>query len=111
MSNDWKYISGDYNIICDVCGVKIKASKSKKRWDGAIVCPYDYEERHIQDFIRVRPDKITVPFIRNPEDTFITGTCSIPSRHPYADYGTADCMEAGYALYTPAELAVAFPII
>jgi len=75
MANDWSYISGDWNIICDVCSRKIKASKSKKRWDGFIVCPECYEPRHSLDFIRARADKISVPFTRpavNPNDeTFI----------------------------------------
>ena len=57
-----------------------------------IVCPDDYEERHIQDFLRVSPDTITVPFIRNPEDTFLPAVCSIITRSPYANLGTADCM-------------------
>lgn len=30
------YISGQWNVICDVCGKKIKAGKAKQRWDGFI---------------------------------------------------------------------------
>jgi hypothetical protein len=65
------YKSGDWNLICDVCSSKIKASKSKHRWDGFIVCPSCYEQRHPQDFVKSRQDKITVPYIRPPTDTFI----------------------------------------
>ena len=28
------YISGEWNLICDVCGKKVKAGKAKQRWDG-----------------------------------------------------------------------------
>lgn len=67
------YKSGDWNIICDVCAKKFKASEAKERWDGFIVCPDDYEMRHEQDFIQVRLDKITVPYSRPmPPDIFVT---------------------------------------
>ena len=58
------YVSGNWNVICDVCSKKIKASDAKQRWDGLIVCPDDYEHRHPQDYVRAKTDKITVPFTR-----------------------------------------------
>lgn len=69
------YKHGDWNAVCDVCGWKFKASQLKKRWDGAIVCPADYELRHPQDLIRHVPEKQGVDFVRRePPDTFITVT-------------------------------------
>ena len=66
------YTSGDWNVICDSCGKKIKASIAKHRWDGLIVCPEDFEVRHEQDFVRARQDKITVPYVRpKPADIFV----------------------------------------
>lgn len=62
------YRAGDWNLICDVCGFKIKASDSLHRWDGMIVCRDDFEVRHPQDFVRGRVDNQTVPFSR-PEAT------------------------------------------
>lgn len=58
------YVSGNWNVICDVCSKKIKASDAKQRWDGLIVCPSDFEHRHEQDYVRARTDKITVQFTR-----------------------------------------------
>jgi len=58
------YESGGWNLICDVCSIKYKAKKAKQRWDGFIVCPNCYEQRHPQDFVKSRQDKITVPFSR-----------------------------------------------
>ena len=66
------FISGEWNLICDVCSIKYKAGKAKHRWDGFIVCPNCYEQRHPQDFVLAKQDKITVPYIRPPNDTFIT---------------------------------------
>ena len=58
------FISGEWNVICDVCSKKIKAHDAKLRWDGFIVCPDDFENRHPQDFVKAQTDKITVPFTR-----------------------------------------------
>ena len=67
------YISGEWNLICDVCGKKIKAGEAKHRWDGFVVCEKDYETRQPQDFVKARVDKITVPFLRpRPADVFTT---------------------------------------
>ena len=107
MSKTWTYRSGDWNCICDVCSIKVKASKTKQRWDGLVVCPSCYEHRHPQDFIKVRQDKITVPFLRpRPEDTFTnidyqgdTLTCTGIGRTGAADYATAGCARAGISLF------------
>lgn len=91
---DLYYIPGDFNLICDVCSKKIKASESKLRWDGLRVCPTDYEERQPQDFVRARQDKISVPFSRpRPPDVF-TFTCDLFTSSGVADVGVADCAKA-----------------
>lgn len=58
------YVSGEWNLICDVCSKKIKAHDAKQRWDGLVVCPDDFEHRHPQDYVKAKIDKITVPFTR-----------------------------------------------
>jgi hypothetical protein len=69
------YTSGDWNIVCDVCDKKIKASESRKRWDGLIVCQDDFEYRHPQDFIKSKQDKIYVPYVRKEvDDQFVFPT-------------------------------------
>lgn len=70
MKNHFK--SGEWNLICDSCAKKIKSSIAKQRWDGFIVCPDCYEQRHPQDFVKAKIDKIIVPYIRPPNDIFIT---------------------------------------
>jgi len=101
MSRSWIYRSGDWNCICDVCSIKIKASKTKQRWDGLIVCPNCFEHRHSQDFIKVRQDKITVPFTRpRPQDVFVdvsytvSLSCTPMTSLGEADRGVADCAKA-----------------
>ena len=63
---------GDWNALCDVCGFKFKASELKRRWDGYMVCDADYEQRHPQDLIRLKPDRQAVPWARPvPTDEFV----------------------------------------
>jgi hypothetical protein len=72
MGHNWKFVSGDWWILCDSCNKKIQASKAKHRWDGFIVCSDCFETRHPQDFIRTRADKISVPFSRpRSTDTYV----------------------------------------
>lgn len=90
------YTSGQWNCICDVCGKKIKSGKSRHRWDGFVVCEDDWEERHSQDFVRARQDKISVPFTRpRPVDIFIN-TYSAWGINCVADVGSADCAVVGF---------------
>jgi len=73
MSTDWTYKPRDWNLVCDICGFKIKASQSRKRWDGFVVCEQDWEARHPMDFIKTPIDKISVPFSRpRPPDIFVS---------------------------------------
>lgn len=96
------YKSGDWNVICDVCGKKMKSSHAKKRWDGLIVCSEDYEQRHSLDFIRVKPDKQTVPFSRPRSTDTLTDDsawintlgCTPMGSSGKADYAVADCAMA-----------------
>lgn len=87
--------SGDWNLICDVCSKKIKASEAKHRWDGLIVCSDDWEMRHEQDFVQGKSDKISVEFSRpRPPDVFVTLQCNIWTMQGVTDQGTADCSQA-----------------
>ena len=55
---------GDWNVICDVCGFKYKASDIRKRWDNLYVCEDDWEPRHPMDFQKGFEDDPSVPFSR-----------------------------------------------
>ncbi|KKN77957.1 hypothetical protein LCGC14_0355220 [marine sediment metagenome] len=50
------YKSGDHSVICDRCGFKVKASETRKEWNGLRICKTHWEPRHPQEFIRGRPD-------------------------------------------------------
>ena len=88
-------ILGDWNVVCDSCGRKFKASTMRKRWDGFLVCKEDFEVKHPQLSLKVHGDKQTVPIPR-PEaaDQFLE-FCDIWTSSPMADFGTADCAYVG----------------
>jgi hypothetical protein len=52
---------GDYNVICDRTGFKMKRSQCLKEWTGLIVRRESFEERHPQDFLRSFEDHQAVP--------------------------------------------------
>jgi hypothetical protein len=89
------YKERDWNVTCDSCGKKLKASHTKHRWDGFIVCDSCWEPRHSHDFIKVKYDKQEVPFSRRPQEVFIVGLCTVTSRMAVANWGTADCATIG----------------
>lgn len=64
---------GDYNVICDICGFKYKASQTRLQWNNLLACSKCYEERHPQDFVRGIRDDMRVPIPRpDSEPVFIT---------------------------------------
>lgn len=63
-----EFVAGDYNVICDRTGFKVKASDTLLEWNGLRVRKADWEQRHPQDFVRGRADRQTVPDAR-PEQT------------------------------------------
>jgi len=97
-------ILGQWNALCDVCGFEFKSSELKKDWRGLMVCSQDYEQRHPQDFIRVRPERVTPSWVRpNPPDAFIE-VCYLWERSAYADLATADCALAD-------ENSISYPLL
>lgn len=65
-----RWVSGDHNVICDLSGFEVKRSDCLKRWDGLLVRRQDWEPRHPQDFLRVKPDRIRVADPRPDIDRF-----------------------------------------
>ncbi|RPJ57238.1 MAG: hypothetical protein EHM12_09405 [Dehalococcoidia bacterium] len=94
------FISGEWNVTCDVCSKKIKAHEARQRWDGFIVCPDDMEQRHPQDFVKAQTDKISVPFQR-PIPTYIfvdvPYICTIDGVTGVVGYAVAGCSIVGNA--------------
>jgi hypothetical protein len=94
--------SGEWNVYCMVCNRKIKSGEALKRWDGLIVCPDDYENRHPQDFLRARQERISVPFTSDSSFNSFNGPnyppypfCTAPGSSGVAGFAVAGCMRPG----------------
>ena len=90
----WK--DGDYSAICDVCGLKFKASSLKERWDGLKVCKQDYEVRHPQDFLRVIPEQTKLVWTRPESTDTFTLVCTLVTSQGIAGIGIAGCARPSY---------------
>lgn len=62
------YVAGRHWLTCDVCGFVIDSREARERWDGAVVCPEDWESRHPQDFVRGREDEQYAGWPQRPDD-------------------------------------------
>ncbi|MCF4166336.1 hypothetical protein L2U69_11830 [Zavarzinia compransoris] len=70
---DETYIPGDHWVICDRTGFKVRASETRKEWNGLRVWNKVWEPRHPQDFVRGRADDQAVRDARpRQEDVFLS---------------------------------------
>lgn len=90
------HIPGKWIAICDVCGLRFYNTELKKDWRDLMVCAEDFELRHPQDFLKVRPDHQNVPWVR-PEgmDVFLHDACTITGLSSIANLAVAGCSIAG----------------
>jgi hypothetical protein len=54
---------GDWHALCQVCGMRYYGSELVKRWDGFYVCSKDFEPRHPLDFLNIKAEDVTVPYV------------------------------------------------
>lgn len=66
------YERGQWNFVCDQCGLVFKSGQGSLRWDGAMVDWKCWEPRHPQDFVRGIPDNQATPWSR-PRTFLFTG--------------------------------------
>lgn len=70
-----RFIPGQWNVLCDVCGLQYKSGELRKRWDGLMVCTHDMETRHPQTLLRVPKEEIHPAWTRpESQDLFISVT-------------------------------------
>ena len=92
-----RYEAGSWNALCDICGLRFKSSQLRKNWKGLMVDAACFESRHPQEFIRVRPERISVPWSRPEGQDQYLKVCYLWERTAYADLATADCAQADNA--------------
>ena len=71
------FVSGQWNVICDRCGLKHKSNQVRLEWTGLRVCKLCWETRHPQDLIRVPKEEVAPPWTR-PESTDVFISPGVP---------------------------------
>lgn len=94
-----RFIPGEWNVCCDVCGFRFKASQIRKRWDGLMVCSKDFEYDHPQKYLRVPEETQTVPFVREENDSQ-PYVCYLWGVSGYAGLAEAGCAKANNTQFT-----------
>lgn len=94
MSSHPNYVKGDWKAICDICGRVYLGSQLRKRWDGFMACPDDWEPRQPQDFVRGIVDTQVPPYVRPESNDSFIAFCTPENSSSIADWGVADCLIA-----------------
>lgn len=71
------YRRGDWDVIDDRTGFKVKASETVREWTGLRVHWTQVDPRHPQDFVRGVPDRQKVPFTRPESAAVYIGVAAI----------------------------------
>lgn len=96
------FIAGTWNAIDDRSGAKVKASDTRKQWDGfRTVKP---QKRHEQDFLRARKEKIGTPWTRPRTDNFVNEFAMLRNGNFITDAdwtkGSSWSIATGFATYS-----------
>ena len=84
-----RYIHGDFNIIDERSGSKIKRSDARKEWNNRIVHKDSFELRHPMDFLRVRPYHQAAPDTRTESADGFLGVNQVQANDLDQKGGTA----------------------
>lgn len=57
MPGSGTFILGQWNAICDRCGIRWKSGDIRREWTGLRVCRRCFEHRHPQDFVKGKVDR------------------------------------------------------
>lgn len=67
------YRRGGFYRIDDRTGFQVRATDTRKEWDGTIVASEDFETRQPQDLVRARRDRMAVPDARPEPPSTVDG--------------------------------------
>ena len=86
---------GDWNIICSICGTKLKFSQAVRNWQGMWRHPKCDEPRHPQDFVHsISSQEMAIPYPQYMAEQDIQ-ICTWEGISAVPDYGMPGCMIPG----------------
>jgi len=63
-----RYVAGDHNVRCDICGFVYKRSDCMMQWNNLLACDECYDPKHPQLNVRGYVDRQTVRDARPESD-------------------------------------------
>lgn len=86
---------GDWNIICSICGTKLKFSQAVRNWQGMWRHPKCDEPRHPQDFVYSRNSpEMAIPYPQKMLEADIL-ICAMNDRSAFPGLAVPGCMIPG----------------
>lgn len=65
-------VLGQWNVVCDRCGLEFKSSELQPEWTGLMVCTKCFEPRHPSTLFNPTTREGSIPWARpEPADVFI----------------------------------------
>ena len=66
-------VLGQWNAVCDRCGLEFKSSSLKKEWTGLMVCDKCFEPRHPSTLFNPTTREGSIPWSTpEPADVFVS---------------------------------------
>lgn len=98
-----RFVPGDWNIECSMCGQKLKAGDAVRNWQGMWRHVRCNEPRHPQDFVHALDMKeMAVPFVQKTGDIDVQ-ICTLNSRSAIPGYAIPGCAIPGRTFIEPTE--------
>lgn len=101
-SKGWK--PGRWKAVCDRCGFRFHSDALRMEWTGLMVCGGCWETRNPQDFVKVVPEKIVPPWIREEPPNTFAPVCYLWELSAYPNLAVPNCMIPGNTKFTAAFL-------
>lgn len=90
-----RYVPGDWNINCAMCGMKMKAGEAVHNWQGTWRHRRCNEPRPPQDFVRAfRAPEMVIPWSQKMAEADIQ-ICTLNGISSIAGYSVGGCWLAG----------------
>ena len=92
---------GNWKVACHVCGFWYPSSDIKRRWDGVLTCPKDFETKHPQLTIKLREETAVPAFAsKEPDNPQFVGTCTLAGSSCFSGMAKAGCAKTGNQRYS-----------
>ena len=96
-----RFVPGDWNITCSMCGSKLKFGEAVRNWQGAWRHQHCDEPRHPQDFVQSLPvPEMAIPVVQIMGEGQIN-VCTFNGLSAIPGYALPGCSIPGRTMIDP----------